>query len=54
MVTPYYNKCTQAGLFEYYKAVCAAVKIPVIAYNVPSRTIPLQNPIIINLFLFSK
>ena len=38
MVTPYYNKCTQAGLFEYYKAVCNAVKIPVIAYNVPSRT----------------
>ena len=38
VVTPYYNKCTQAGLFEYYKAVCAAVKIPVIAYNVPSRT----------------
>ncbi|MDE5721851.1 MAG: 4-hydroxy-tetrahydrodipicolinate synthase [Clostridia bacterium] len=37
-VTPYYNKCTQKGLYEYYKAVCDAVKIPVIAYNVPSRT----------------
>jgi len=37
-VTPYYNKCTQRGLYEYYKAVCGAVKIPVIAYNVPSRT----------------
>ena len=37
-VTPYYNKCTQKGLFEYYKAICGAVKIPVIAYNVPSRT----------------
>ena len=37
-VTPYYNKCTQKGLLEYYKAICAAVKIPVIAYNVPSRT----------------
>lgn len=37
-VTPYYNKCTQKGLFEYYKAICDAVKIPVIAYNVPSRT----------------
>ena len=38
VVTPYYNKCTQKGLLEYYKAVCSAVKIPVIAYNVPSRT----------------
>ncbi|MDE6667832.1 MAG: 4-hydroxy-tetrahydrodipicolinate synthase [Clostridia bacterium] len=37
-VTPYYNKCTQKGLYEYYKAICDAVKIPVIAYNVPSRT----------------
>ena len=37
-VTPYYNKCTQKGLYEYYKAICEAVKIPVIAYNVPSRT----------------
>lgn len=37
-VTPYYNKCTQAGLYDYYKAICDAVKIPVIAYNVPSRT----------------
>lgn len=37
-VTPYYNKCTQKGLYEYYKAICHAVKIPVIAYNVPSRT----------------
>ena len=38
VVTPYYNKCTQNGLYEYYKAVCDSVKIPVIAYNVPSRT----------------
>lgn len=37
-VTPYYNKCTQAGLLDYYKKICSAVKIPVIAYNVPSRT----------------
>ncbi len=37
-VTPYYNKCTQNGLVAYYKAICGAVKIPVIAYNVPSRT----------------
>ena len=37
-VTPYYNKCTQKGLYDYYKAICDAVGIPVIAYNVPSRT----------------
>ena len=37
-VTPYYNKCTQRGIFEYYKAICGATKLPVIAYNVPSRT----------------
>lgn len=37
-VTPYYNKCTQKGLYEYYKTICSAVKIPVIAYNVPTRT----------------
>ncbi len=37
-VTPYYNKCTQKGLVEYYKAISSAVRIPVIAYNVPSRT----------------
>ncbi len=37
-VTPYYNKCTQQGLYEYYKQICGAIKIPVIAYNVPSRT----------------
>ncbi len=37
-VTPYYNKCTQEGLYQYYKAICDSVKIPVIAYNVPSRT----------------
>lgn len=37
-VTPYYNKCTQKGIVEYYKAVCAATSLPVIAYNVPPRT----------------
>ncbi len=38
VVTPYYNKCTQKGIVEYYKSVCSAVDIPVIAYNVPGRT----------------
>ncbi len=37
-VTPYYNKCTQQGLYEYYEAIAGAIKIPVICYNVPSRT----------------
>ena len=38
VVTPYYNKCTQKGIVEYYKTICGAVSIPVIAYNVPPRT----------------
>ena len=37
-VTPYYNKCTQRGIFEYYRAICEATNLPVIAYNVPART----------------
>lgn len=38
VVTPYYNKCTQKGLYAYYETICNSIKIPVIAYNVPSRT----------------
>lgn len=37
-VTPYYNKCTQNGLIAYYRSICEAVNLPVIAYCVPSRT----------------
>lgn len=37
-VTPYYNKCTQEGLYQYYKAISDAVDIPIIMYNIPGRT----------------
>ena len=38
IVTPYYNKSTQPGLLKHYQTICDAVRLPVIAYNVPSRT----------------
>lgn len=37
-VTPYYNKCTKNGIIKYYETIASAISIPVIAYNVPSRT----------------
>ncbi len=38
IVTPYYNKTSQEGLFLHYKAIAKSTKLPIILYNVPSRT----------------
>lgn len=38
IITPYYNKPTQQGLYDHYKAILEEVDIPIIIYNVPSRT----------------
>ena len=50
LVTPYYNKATQKGLYLHFKMIADAVKIPVILYNIPGRAgVALQPETIVNL-----
>jgi len=39
IVTPYYNKPTQEGLYQHYKAINDAIGIPIIIYNIPARSV---------------
>src|SRR5262249_33262678 len=39
IVTPYYNKPTQEGLYQHFKAINDAIDIPIIIYNIPSRSV---------------
>jgi len=38
IVTPYYNKCTQLGVVKHFEMIAKSTKLPIVAYNVPSRT----------------
>jgi 4-hydroxy-tetrahydrodipicolinate synthase len=50
VVTPYYNRPTQEGLFRHFAAIAEAVEIPLVLYNVPARTgCDLQNDTIVRL-----
>lgn len=39
IVTPYYNKPTQEGMFQHFKAICDVTDIPIIIYNIPGRSV---------------
>ena len=50
-VTPYYNKPTQEGLYQHYKAIANSVEIPFVLYNVPGRTgVALETDTIVRLY----
>ncbi|RUM65796.1 MAG: 4-hydroxy-tetrahydrodipicolinate synthase [Sulfurospirillum sp.] len=50
-VSPYYNKPSQEGLYQHYKAIAEAVEIPVMLYNVPGRTgVDINSDTVIRLF----
>ena len=44
LVTPYYNKATQNGLYAHFKMIADSIKIPVVLYNIPGRTGCKMNP----------
>lgn len=50
LITPYYNKPTQQGLYDHYSAIAKAVELPLVPYNVPSRTgVNMLPPVLVRL-----